>query len=434
MDEYEDEEEEQSSYLMQEELMHEMKYREGLTPYKRAKYARQEAALLRRDQESQIPIRYRILESGLPPAAQARALKKYQTLAVLEDPTQFCKLRTWLEGLLRIPFGKHHAAPCKSHRSKVKRLCDTKATMDRWIYGHAEAKESIVHMVSQTLANPHGMPQSIGIIGPMGNGKTTLVRQGIAKALQRPFMQISLGGVSDATLLKGHAYTYENSSWGRMVDVLMEARCMNPVVYFDELDKVSQSDKGDEIISALIHMTDTSQNTDFRDHFFEDISIDLSKVVFIFSFNNEKAISPVLLDRLYLIRTQALQPADKCVIASSYLLPTVARNIGFTPDQLRLAPDAARFLISQIPSEKGVRQLKRALEHIVLRLNTMKLLNEACRKRTKKADIGQILGTIQCPAAAKLTHVLHFPLTLTPELLRQLVHPKPSPSYEFMYT
>ena len=181
-------------------------------------------------------------------------------------------------------------------------------------------------------------------------------------------------------------------------------------------------------------MTDTSQNTDFRDHFFEDVSIDLSKVVFIFSFNNEKNISPVLLDRLYLIRTQALQPSDKMIIASSYLLPTVARNVGFEPGQLRLAPAASRFLVSQIPNEKGVRQLKRTLEHIVLRLNTMKLLNEACHKRTRRADISRIIGTIQCPDAAKLTHVLHFPLTLTPELLRQLAHPSPRPPYEFMYT
>ena len=102
---------------------------------------------------------------------------------------------------------------------------------------------------------------------------------------------------------------------------------MNPVVYFDELDKVSQSEKGEEIISALIHMTDPAQNSDFRDHFFEQIPLDLSTVVFIVSFHNEKAVSPVLLDRLYLIRT-LLQPADKMVMQPTISCPPWPATLG----------------------------------------------------------------------------------------------------------
>ena len=421
------------SYLMQEEAMHEVDYEKSLSAYQKRKYARQEKSL-RVQEASDIPIKFRILDAPLPAPIQAQALKKYQTLCVLEDPAQFCKLRAWLEGLLRIPFGQYHVSPCRSHRAKVRRLCETKDAMDRAIYGHAEAKESIVHMVSQVLSNPHGMPQIIGIVGPPGNGKTTLVRQGIAYALQRPFIQISLGGANDITQIKGHAYTYEHSSWGRLADALMEARCMNPVVYFDELDKVSQSEKGEEIISALIHMTDPAQNSDFRDHFFEQIPLDLSKVVFIFSFNNEKAVSPVLLDRLYLIRTLPLQPADKMVIAANYLLPTVARNIGFSSDDIHLTKDGARFLLGHVVQEQGVRQLRRCLENIVLRLNTMKLLHDASQKRTARAQISAVLHTIQCSAAGSITERLRFPLHLTSDLLRKMVHPRPVSSHEFMYT
>ena len=428
------EEEDDISYLMHQEIVQELEYEQTLSARQKRKYAKAERDLQAQD-TSHIPLKFRILGArGLPAAVQAQALKKYQTMAVLEDPTQFCKLRAWLEGLLRIPFGQYHRSQCNSHRAKVKRLCETKAAMDQWIYGHAEAKESIVHMVSQVLANPHSLPQIIGIVGPPGNGKTTLVRQGVARALQRPFMQVSLGGANDVTQIKGHAYTYENSHWGKVVDVLMEARCMNPVIYFDELDKISQSEKGEEIISTLIHMTDPSQNTDFRDHYFEQIPIDLSQVVFIFSFNNEKTVSPILLDRLYLIRTLPLLPADKVVIASDYLLPTVTRNIGFSPDEIQLTPEGARFLLGHVEQEQGVRQLRRCLENIVLRLNTMKLLHEASQKRTARAQISAVLHTIQCPAAGRITERLRFPLRLTADFLRQVVRPRPISSHEFMYT
>ena len=434
--EEEEEEEEECSYLMQEEALQEWAYEQTLSARQKRKYARLERDLQAQDaSHAHVPLRFRILGArGLPAAAQAQALKKYRTLCVLEDPAQFCKLRAWLEGLLRIPFGQYHRARCASHRAKVKRLCETKEAMDRSIHGHAEAKESIVHMVSQALANPHSLPQIIGIVGPPGNGKTTLVRQGVARALQRPFLQVSLGGANDVTQLTGHAYTYENSSWGKVVDVLMEARCLNPVVYFDELDKVSQSEKGEEIISALIHMTDPSQNTDFRDHYFEQIPLDLSQVVFIFSFNDDKNVSPVLLDRLYLIRTLPLQPADKVVIASQHLLPAVARNVGFQPGQLQLTPDGARFLLAHAAPERGVRQLRRCLENIVLRLNTMKLLREASQRRTARAQISAVLGTIQCPAAGRITEQLRFPLRLTADFLRQVARPRPASSHDFMYT
>ena len=105
----------------------------------------------------------------------------------------------------------------------------------------------------------------LAIQGPMGNGKTTLVKEGIAKAINRPFAFIALGGASDSSFFDGHSYTYEGSHWGRIVDILIESKCMNPIIYFDELDKISES-KGDEIIRLLTHLTDPSQNTLFQDN------------------------------------------------------------------------------------------------------------------------------------------------------------------------
>lgn len=428
---------------MQEELCQQWEYEQTLSAYKKRKYARQEETLLRGDGKSSwlpsgctLPLKYRILESAMPPPIQALALHKFQQLALMQDPGQYSKLHHWLRTLLRLPFGVYHRPSHKSHRSKVAHLCHTQDVMDQWIYGHAEAKESILHMVSQSLTNPDGMPQIIGIQGPVGNGKTTLVRQGVARALGRPFVHISLGGASDVALLHGHAYTYENSSYGRVVSSLIDGGCMNPVLYFDELDKVSQSDKGAEVIAALIHMTDPAQNCEFRDHFFADVPLDLSKVVFIFSFNDEKLLSPVLLDRLYLIRTQSLQPQDKVVIASQFLLPTLLDNVGLPRGALTLAARGVRFLIDASPREQGVRQLRRALEHVVLRLNTMKLLRDAAQKRVKRARIARVLqGMAGCPHAAGLTQQLDFPLELEVDLLRKLVPRRPpAPPHAHMYT
>ena len=120
-------------------------------------------------------------------------------------------------------------------------------------------------------------------MGPMGNGKTTLVKEGIAKMINRPFEFISLGGATDSCYLDGHSYTYEGSIPGKIVDIVKKAKCMNPVIYFDELDKVSETPKGEEIINLLIHLTDFSQNDHFIDKYYNNIPIDLSKALFIFS-------------------------------------------------------------------------------------------------------------------------------------------------------
>ena len=103
---------------------------------------------------------------------------------------------------------------------------------------------------------------------PWAPEKTTLIREGISKILNRPFTFIALGGATDSSFLEGHSYTYEGSNWGKIVDILIQSKCMNPVIYFDELDKVSMTPKGEEIIGILTHLTDTTQNVQFHDKYF----------------------------------------------------------------------------------------------------------------------------------------------------------------------
>ena len=426
----EEEEEERGTQLLKREV----DYGLTLSRYKRQKYAQVERSL--EEGQSPIPLKYRILDADLEAPLKAKLLRQYRKLCTLDNaPAEFAKLHEWLEAILHLPMGRLHKPPhLRSHAAKVAHLCTVQETMDRWIHSHAEAKESILHMVSQSLANPSAVPQIIGIQGPMGNGKTTLVRQGIARALERPFVQISLGGMRDAATLRGHSFTYENAKWGLVAQALMDTQCANPVLYFDELDKVSGEKGGSEIISTLIHMTDSSQNTEFLDAFL-GVQLDLSKVVFIFSFNNERLLSPILLDRLYLIRTQGLRKSEKVIIASQYLLPTLADNAGFAPGQVQLSDDGARQLVDTASnSEQGVRQLRKALEAVLLCLNTLRLLGEARRKRTRSSTITQVLRSIQCDHAQHLVETLTFPLVLTAELLRKLLKPSPPPLHALMYT
>jgi hypothetical protein len=155
---------------------------------------------------------------------------------------------------------------------------------------------------------------------------TSLVKEGISKILNREFAFVPLGGATDSSYLEGHSYTYEGSTWGKIVDILIHSKSMNPIIYFDELDKISETPKGEEIIGILTHLTDTTQNSQFHDKYFAEIDFDLSKCLFIFSYNDPLKVNPILLDRMYKIKTSGYQVKDKIVIAQQYLIPIFSVN------------------------------------------------------------------------------------------------------------
>jgi ATP-dependent Lon protease len=166
--------------------------------------------------------------------------------------------------------------------------------------------------------------------GSAGVGKTSFARNGIAGVLQRPFMFFSLGGASDVAHYVGHSYTYEGSMWGRIVDSIIQAGCMNPVLYFDELDKVSGTPHGEEITSMLIHLTDRSQNSQYHDRYFSGVDFDLSQCLFVFSFNDESKVHPVLKDRMRVINVPGYNEKEKKVIVANYVWPDILRHAGIS--------------------------------------------------------------------------------------------------------
>jgi DNA polymerase III delta prime subunit len=204
---------------------------------------------------------------------------------------------------------------------------------------------------------------------------TSLVKEGISKILNRPFAFIALGGATDSSFLEGHGYTYEGSIWGKIVQILIDSKCMNPVIYFDELDKISDTPRGEEIAGILTHLTDTSQNSQFHDKYFAEINFDLSKCLFIFSYNDESKINSILKDRMYRIKTKGYISKEKTVIANNYLLPKIHEQVKFNKDEIIISDDVIKYIIdNHCNKEDGVRNLKRCLEIIYTKLNLYRLM------------------------------------------------------------
>ena len=204
---------------------------------------------------------------------------------------------------------------------------------------------------------------------------TSLIKEGIAKAMDKPFIFISLGGATDASFLEGHSYTYEGSIFGRIVNGLIDAQCMDPIIYFDELDKISKTYKGEEITNILIHLTDPIQNTHFRDKYFHGIDIDLSRATLIFSYNNPCNVNPILLDRITSIQTKYLLLSQKIYIAKNYLIPNIIKDIGLNEDDIFIDDDLIEFIINNYTCEGGVRKIKSLLYNIIRELNLKSLLD-----------------------------------------------------------
>jgi ATP-dependent Lon protease len=241
------------------------------------------------------------------------------------------------------------------------------------IYGQEDAKLQIKRIIGQWI-NGDNEGYCLGFEGYPGTGKTSLAKKGIANCLKdedgssRPFAFIALGGSTHGATLEGHSYTYVGSTWGEIANVLMETQCMNPIIFIDELDKVSQTEHGKEIIGILTHITDSSQNTEFCDKYF-NIKMDLSKCLFIFSYNDASKIDPILADRIHKINFKPLSLEDKIIITKNYLMPELISKIGFNKEQLIYNEDIIKYLIQNYTYEAGVRKLKKIITEILRELN-----------------------------------------------------------------
>ena len=355
------------------------------------------------------PYRLTLLESDIPAIFKATAIKKINSLRYMDPGSgEFYKMKNWVDTFMRIPFNEYKSLPI-SLTDGVEKCHDfmenAKQILDNSVYGLNDAKMQIMQLLGQLITNPSAIGSTVAIHGPPGTGKTTLVKEGISKILNRPFAFIALGGATDSSFLEGHGYTYEGSTWGKIVQILIDSKCMNPVIYFDELDKISETPKGEEIIGILTHLTDTTQNSQFHDKYFAEIDFDLSKCLFMFSYNDETKINPILKDRMYRIQTTGYNQKQKLTITNKHLLPKIREQVKFETEDIVIPEQTINYIVENYCNkEDGVRNLKRCLEIIHTKINLYRLMRPGTNLFEEDMSIK-----------------VAFPLTITRDIVDKLV-------------
>jgi ATP-dependent Lon protease len=245
--------------------------------------------------------------------------------------------------------------------------------LDKAVFGHTSAKRQIERIIGQWI-NGDITGYCFGFEGPPGVGKTSLAKKGIAQCLldehgiARPFAFIAMGGSTNSSTLDGHNYTYVGSTWGRIVDILMDTKIMNPIIFIDELDKVSKTENGKEIIGILTHLIDQTQNDAFQDKYFNGINLNLSKALFIFSYNDADLIDRILLDRIHRIKFDTISVEDKLIITNNFILPEIYKKMGLE-NMIEISDEVIEYIINDYTAEPGVRKLKELIFEIIGEIN-----------------------------------------------------------------
>ena len=253
------------------------------------------------------------------------------------------------------------------YMSKIKESLNTS------VYGHEKAKKQIERIIGQWITGEQG-GYCFGFEGPPGLGKTSLAKLGLSNILKdengvsRPFAMIQMGGDSNGSTLHGHNYTYVGSTWGSIIQILIDKKCMNPIIFIDEIDKISKTEHGKEIVGILTHLLDPAQNDCFQDKYFSGIDIDLSKALFILSYNDADIIDKILLDRVHRVKFDSLSSEDKIIISNKHILPEIYKKVGLE-EMIYFSDETIKFIIEEYTSESGVRKLKEILFEIVSEIN-----------------------------------------------------------------
>lgn len=308
--------------------------------------------VLRTIKPEKVPRRIRVLRSQLPDPIKA---EMFQQLG--EHDT--AKYTDWVERALRLPVGVYTQPPTPDER--IQFLQDARRKMDDEIVGQNGAKQEVLRLICSWL-NDGGAGFAIGLEGEAGVGKTTFVKRALAAAMNRPFCFIGLGGASDASGLLGHSYTYEGAVPGRLSECVTQSGVMDPVIFFDELDKVSATGKGDEMYNTLIHLCDPVQNGHFRDRYLHGIDMDFSRAIFVFSYNDPSRINPVLLDRIKRIRVDPPSHTQRLDICTKHLIP---RSLSEFKLSVACAPDVVSLLLLRNAGEPGMRGIEKDIAHMV---------------------------------------------------------------------
>jgi ATP-dependent Lon protease len=328
---------------------------------------------MRKDQVNHVESQsLRILKSNMKLHEKKEVLKRIEQFGGERKG----KFMEWFNTIISFPFGSFKKMKIEHLKtsSEIKLfLEDAKSKMDSAIYGHDDAKHKIICHLSKMIRNPVSAGNAICLVGTKGCGKTHLVESGISKILDLPFVTIPLAGLTDGTYFTGHHYTYEGSQPGKLVECIKQTGYLNNVFFLDEVDKISQTERGKEITNQLIKLIDLSQNNHIQDSYLGNFDIDLSKALWIFSCNDTSKIDPILLDRMTVVKTKSLNLDDKVIIARDYLFPRLLEEFKIKTNEVFIEDETLRFLIDSYTEEGGVRKLKEILYEIISEYNIKSL-------------------------------------------------------------
>lgn len=312
-----------------------------------------------------------IQEIGFSEDVEEKLIREANKMFKLAPSSQeYGLIKTYLDSVLEVPWNTFTADTVNLKKAEKQLESDH--------YGLLKVKERILEIISVRRLNPEIKSQIICLVGPPGVGKTS-IGQSIAKALGRNFARISLGGIRDEAEIRGHRKTYVGSMPGRIVAALKQAKCMNPVILFDEIDKMGNDYKGDPA-SAMLEVLDPEQNSTFTDHFLE-IPTDLSDVLFITTANTLDTIPAPLLDRMEVIELGSYTREEKFQIAKKHLLPKQLKKHGETKKTVKISDKAIYEIIDSYTREAGVRRLEKQIAAV-------------CRKSARKLVDGEEVVTI----------------------------------------
>lgn len=313
---------------------------------------------------AQLPVHFQVFLSGLSDDVQRAAI----AMLGPEDGEVDAKDARWVSRLLEVPFGVYHGlADAENPLACLQRV---KAGLDRAMHGNEKAKQRIIELTAQQLRNPAASPQCIALAGPPGTGKTTLVREGIARALRaspRDFVQLSMGAAcsSDASNLVGHSSTYEGAIPGGIVNALISSQCCDPILFLDEADKIA----GGDVSNVLIHLLDPQQNSTFHDRYFHGVDFDVSRMWIFLSLNDASSLNPVLRDRIEIVKIEAPTATEKVAVLRQHAMPRLLESIGVSKRDVVVEEGVLEHMVQHAPHEPGMRGLQRCLQGCLLRLN-----------------------------------------------------------------
>lgn len=308
---------------------------------------------------------------GFPEDTEEKLIREVNKMMKVSPSSQeYGLIKTYLDSILEMPWNTYTEDTINIEKAEKQ--------LEKDHYGLKKVKERILEIISVRKLNPEIKSQIICLVGPPGVGKTS-VGKSIAAALGRNYARISLGGVRDEAEIRGHRKTYVGAMPGRIVNALKQAKCMNPVILFDEIDKMGSDYKGDPS-SAMLEVLDPEQNSTFTDHYFE-IPIDLSDVLFITTANTTETIPAPLLDRMEVIELSSYTREEKFHIAKKHLLPKQLKKHGETRKTLKINDKALYAIIDGYTKEAGVRGLEKKIASV-------------CRKAAKKLVSGETAITV----------------------------------------